>query len=86
MIKELKYVFFLIVVFSFIFFTFKYYYSDTNKKNSYRSKSLIFQNINKYKLHIVILKNDTLDTIEYIENITDNKKKYHFWKLLEINE
>ena len=37
MIKELKYVVYLLVFFFFIFFTVKYYFSDENKKNSYRS-------------------------------------------------
>ena len=86
MIKELKNVFFLIIIFLFIFFTFKYYYSDEHKKKSYRSKSLIFKNINNYKLDIVILKSDTINIIEYIENIKSEKKKFHFWKLLKINE
>mgnify|MGYP003689548745 CR=1 FL=1 len=86
MIKELKNVFLLLVILLFIFFTFKYYYSDEYKKKSYRSKSLIFENIDKYKLNIIILRNNTLNTIEYIENITNDKKKYNFWELLEINE
>ena len=31
-----------------------------------------------------LLKNDTDEVIEYVENKTSkNKKKYHFWKLLD---
>ena len=39
MIKELKYLFFILTIFVFIFLTLKYYFSDNNKKNSYRSLS-----------------------------------------------
>ena len=83
MIKELKYVIYLFVIFFFIFFTAKYYFSDENKKNSYRS----FQSIDKknaaYALNLTMLKSDTKNIIEYVENdIGQNKKTYHFWKLL----
>ena len=83
MIKELKYLIYLFVIFFFIFFTTKYYFSDENKKNSYRS----FQSIDKknaaYALNLTMLKSDTKNIIEYVENdIGQNKKTYHFWKLL----
>ena len=83
MIKELKYVIYLFVIFFFIFFTAKYYFSDENKKNSYRS----FQSIDKknaaYAVNLTKLKSDTKNIIEYVENdIGQNKKTYHFWKLL----
>ena len=83
MIKELKYVIFLFVIFFFIFFTVKYYFSDDNKKNSYRS----FQSIDKkdaaFVVNLSILKSNTENIIEYVENdIGQNKETYHFWKLL----
>ena len=83
MIKELKCVFYLFVIFFFIFFTTKYYFSDENKKNSYRS----FQSIDKknaaFVANLSILESDTENIIEYIEsNVGQNKKTYHFWKLL----
>ena len=37
MFKEIKYLIFIFVISFFIFFTVKYYFSDTNKKKSYRS-------------------------------------------------
>ena len=37
MFKELKYVFYLLVIFLFIFLSGKFYFSDQNKKNYYRS-------------------------------------------------
>jgi len=83
MLKELKYVVYLFVIFFFIFFTAKYYFSDENKKKSYRS----FQSIDKknaaFVANLSILDSDTENIIEYVENnVGQNKKTYHFWKLL----
>ena len=83
MFKELKYVFYLLVIFLFIFFISKYYFSDQNKKKSYRS----FQSIDKknaaFASNLSILESDTVNIIEYVDNkVGQNKKTYHFWKLL----
>ena len=83
MIKELKYLFYLIFIFFFIFFTVKYYFSDDNKKNSYRSFQLIDKKNAAFVANLSILESDTENIIEYIEsNVGQNKKTYHFWKLL----
>ena len=87
MFKELKYVFYLLVIFLFIFFISKYYFSDQNKKKSYRSIKSIDQNIEKHLTNLPILKSDTGDIINYVENnIDQNKKNYRFWELLTSNE
>lgn len=87
MIRELKYVFYLIVIFFFIFFTSKYYFSDKNKKNSYRSFQSLNTKIENYTSNIILLKNDTEHIIEYVDNKKNkNKKKYHFWNLLTVND
>ena len=87
MIKELKYVFYLIVVFLFIFFTAKYYFSDVNKKNSYRSIKILNDKIESYISNLPRLEKDTDNIIDYIENnVNQNKKTYHFWSLLSNNE
>ncbi len=87
MIKELKYLFFIVTIFVFIFLTLKYYFSDDNKKNSYRSLN---QNSNKvidYSKKLILLKNDTNNIVEYVEKTIDkNKKNYNFWKLIYNNE
>ena len=84
MIKELKYVFYLITIFFFIFFVSRYYFSDDNKKKSFRSISSLEDRINDFSKNLVILQNDTNDIIEYVEYQKDkNKKKYNFWKLLK---
>ena len=84
MFRELKYVFYLLVIFLFIFLTGKFYFSDQNKKNYYRSINSLNKKINVYSSNLPLLKNDTNNIIEYVENkISKDKKKYHFWKLLE---
>jgi hypothetical protein len=83
MIKELKYVVYLFVIFFFIFFTAKYYFSDENKKKSYRSFLSIDKKNAAYILNLSILESDTENIIEYVENnVGQNKKTYYFWKLL----
>ena len=84
MIKELKYVFNIIVIFFFIFFVSRHYFSDEYKKKSYRSLNIIEEKINIFSKNLVTLENDTNDIIEYVEYQKDkNKKKYHFWELLK---
>lgn len=83
MIKELKIFFYLVSIFFFIFFISKYYFSDVNKKNSYRSLNSLDEKIENYSKKLITLKNDTNNTILYVDsNITKNKKVYNFWKLL----
>ena len=87
MIKEIKYLFFLLVIFLCIFFTAKYYFSDSHKKKSFRSHINIDEKIEVYSQKIPILDNDTQNIIEYVKNAqTQKKKKYHFWKLIDKNE
>ena len=83
MIKELKYVLFFFVIFFFIFFKVKYYFSDENKKNSYRSYHSIDKKIDVFAADLSTLQSDTENIIHYVENdINQNKKTYNFWKLL----
>ena len=87
MLKELKYLFFLFIIVLFFFLSLKYYFSDDNKKNSYRSYKQLNEKITMYSQNIVLLKNDTIDIVEYVEkNIDKNKKNYNFWKLINNNE
>jgi len=87
MIKELKYLFFILIISLFIFLTLKYYFSDNNKKNSYRSLKYMDIKIIEFSQDLILLDNDTDNTVEYVEKIIDkNKKNYNFWKLININE
>jgi ABC-type dipeptide/oligopeptide/nickel transport system permease component len=84
MLKEIKYLIFIIVISVFIFFTGRYYFSDENLKNSYRSHKNNDEKIKQYSENLPILENDTQDIIEYVKQTNkDKKKKYNFWKLLE---
>ena len=84
MLKEIKYLIFIIVISIFIFFTGRYYFSDENLKNSYRSYKNNDEKIKLYSENLPILENDTQDIIEYVKQTNkDKKKKFNFWKLLE---
>ena len=87
MIKELKFFFYILVITLFLLFTLKYYFSDNNKKNSYRSINNLDIKILNYLTNLPILKSDTLNIIETIEITNDvNKTKYRFWNLLKNND
>ena len=74
MFKEIKNFIFIFVICLFLFLTVKYYFSDINKKNSNRSLGSIEEKINTYAEKLPILKNDTNNIIEYVEQ-SNNKKK-----------
>tara|TARA_B100001123_G_C15063349_1_gene928511 strand:- start:313 stop:579 length:267 start_codon:yes stop_codon:yes gene_type:complete len=81
--KELKYFLYIITIFGFLIFVGNYYFSDQNIKNFYKSIKLHDNKIIKYSNNLLLLKNDTNNIIEYVENnIKQDKKKYKFWDLL----
>ena len=82
MIREFKYLFFLLVIFFFIFFTVRFYFSDENIKNSYRSISFLDEKIKEIENNLILLKNDTENIIEFVEYKNKKTKKFLFWKLL----
>ena len=87
MIKELKYFLYTITIISFIFFILNYYFSDENKKNSYRSTKIFDTKIVKYSETLQTLESDTENIVEYVENtFIKDKKKYKFWKLIIDND
>ena len=84
MLKEIKYLIFIVIISLFIFFTGKYYFSDENIKRSYRTYKNIDEKIKVYSKDLPILENDTQDIIEYVKQTNKKKKKkFNFWKLLE---
>ena len=87
MIKEHKYFFYISIILFTFFLTLKYYFSDDNKKKSYRSFKQINEIITKYSENLILLKNDTNEIVEYVERNTDkDKKNYNFWKLITSND
>ena len=87
MFKEIKYSIFIFIICLFILLITRYYFSDTNKKISYRSLNKIDKKIKIYADKLPILEDDTKNIIEYVEQSNNKKKKkFNFWKLLETNE
>ena len=87
MIKEIRYLIFIFVIFLFLFFTGRFYFSDENKKNSFRALSTINKKINIFTEKLPVLEDNTKNIIEYVEQSNSKKKKkFNFWKLLESNE
>ena len=87
MLKELKYFSYIFIIFFFLFFTGRHYFSDTNKKISYRSKNEILKKIDNISENLQTLKNDTENIVVYVENNENKKKKkYYFWELLTKND
>jgi len=83
MLKELKYLLFLIVIVLFFSLSFRYYFSNENKKNSYRSLKNVEDKTENYSRNLILLKSDTVNIVEYVEKSIDkNKKNYNFWKLI----
>ena len=80
--KELKYFLSVVTILGFIIFVVTYYFSDKNKKNSYRSIIQYDSKIIKYNNKLLKLESDTEDIIEYVDNnLNKDKKKYKFWEL-----
>ena len=87
MIREVKYLIFVIIIILFIFFVSKYYFSDSHKKKSYRSLSNIDKKIKLHSKNLPVLTSDTKNIIEYVNNDkTKKKKKYLFWELINKND
>ena len=87
MFKEIKYLFFVIVIFFFIFFTVRFYFSDQNYKNSYRSVSKLDEKIKELEKDLILLENNTENIIEFVEYKNNDKtKKFSFWKLIYNDE
>ena len=85
--NRLRYLFFIIVIFFFIFFTVRFYFSDENQKNSYRSILQLDKKIKDSEKDLFLLKNNTENIIEFVEYKNSNKnKKFSFWKLIYNDE
>ena len=80
--KELKYFVYVVLILGFLIFVGTYYFSDKNRKNSYRSIMLYDNKITKYNSKLSKLESDTENIIEYVDNnLNKDKKKYKFWEL-----
>ena len=85
MLKKIKNIFYLASFFIFIILTTKFYFSDKNIKETNKSRSLYLAKLNNNTQNLPLLKNDTNNIIEYINDIEiykKNKKKFTFWNLI----
>ena len=81
MLKEIKYVVYLLTIFFSIFFVVKFYLSENNIKLT-NKVMLQYQNeLDKKFNNLPIIKDDTNDIIEYTNEIEEfkNKKQRKFW-------
>ena len=85
MIKEIKYLFYLVVLSLFIFLVINYYFSDYYEKKSYRKISNFLDNFNSKNIDLPLIKSDTKNIIEYKINPEQiiNTKKRKFWELIK---
>jgi protocatechuate 3,4-dioxygenase beta subunit len=85
MLKKIKNIFYLASFFIFIILTTKFYFSDKNIKETNKSRSLYLAKLNNNTQNLPLLKSDTNNIIEYINDIEiykKKKKKYTFWDLI----
>ena len=84
MSNRFKSIFFLIPLFFLIILTIKYYLSEKNIIYTNKSRTSYLFELSKNVESLPLLKNDTDNIIEYVDNKNNKlKKKYQFWKLLE---
>ena len=88
MYKKIKYIFFLIIFFSFIFFVTKYYFSEQNIIFTNKSRSLYLTSFSHDKNNLPVLENDTSNVYVRINDLEDfkNKRKRRFWEDLISNK
>ena len=84
MIKEIKYLFYLVVLSIFIFLVINYYFSDYYEKKSNRKISNFLDNFNSKNIDLPLIKSDTKNIIEYKINSDQmiNTKQRKFWDLI----
>ena len=84
MIKEIRYLFYLVVLSIFIFLVINYYFSDYYEKKSNRKISNLLDNFNSKNIDLPIIKSDTKNIIEYKINSDQmiNTKQRKFWDLI----
>jgi len=85
MLKKLKNIFYLGSFFIFIVLITRFYFSDQNIRETNKSRSFYSVEQNSNTQNLPLLKNDTNNIIEYIDDIEvykKKKKKYTFWDLI----
>ena len=85
MIKEIRYLFYLVVLSIFIFLVINYYFSDYYEKKSNRKISNFLDNFNSKNIDLPLIKSNTKNIIEYKINSDQiiNTKQRKFWDLIK---
>ena len=86
MLKKIKNIFYLVSFLIFIVLTTRFYFSEQNIKETNKSRSFYSVKIYDDTQNLPLLKNDTSNIIEYINDVEiykKNKKKFTFWDLIE---
>ena len=85
MIKEIRYLFYLVVLSIFIFLVINYYFSDYYEKKSNRKISNFLDNFNSKNIDLPLIKSDTKNIIEYKIDSDQmiNTKQRKFWDLIK---
>tara|TARA_B000000460_G_scaffold242371_1_gene210010 strand:- start:587 stop:850 length:264 start_codon:yes stop_codon:yes gene_type:complete len=85
MLKKIINIFYLTSFLIFIILTVRFYFSDQNIRETNKSRSFYSVKINNKTQNLPLLKNDTNNIIEYINDVEvykKNKKKFTFWDLI----
>ena len=85
MLKKIKNIFYLTSFFIFIILTIKFYFSEQNIRATNKSRSFYSVKLNNNTQNLPLLKNDTNNIIEYINDVEiykKKKKKFTFWNLI----
>ena len=85
MLKKIINIFYLTSFLIFIILTVRFYFSDQNIRETNKSRSFYSVKINYKIQNLPLLKNDTNNIIEYINDVEvykKNKKKFTFWDLI----
>ena len=85
MLKKIKNIFYLVSFLIFIVLTTRFYFSEQNIKETNKSRSFYSVKIYNDTQNLPLLKNDTNNIIEYINDVEiykKNKKKFTFWDLI----
>jgi len=85
MLKKIINIFYLASFLIFITLTVRFYFSEQNIRETNKSRSFYSVKINNKTQNLPLLKNDTNNIIEYINDVEvykKNKKKFTFWDLI----
>ena len=85
MLKKIKNILYLTSFFIFIILTTRFYFSDQNIRETNKSRSFYSAKLNSNTLNLPLLKNDTNNIIEYLNDVEiykKKKKKYSFFDLI----